>query len=285
MRIIDGISEIAGGYEAMLCDAWGVIHNGRRVFEGVAEAMATFRKERGPVLILTNAPRPAEIIPAQLDRLGLPRECWDAIVTSGDATMFEFNRRAPGPAFRLGPEKDDPMFAVGGLRFAPMEEAAFIACTGLFHDETEEPEAYRDLLKEGADRGIPMVCANPDIIVDFGGKRMWCAGALAAIYEELGGSVVHVGKPHPPIYGLAYEKMRAVAGRDIPREKILVIGDGLATDIAGANAQGLDVVFVASGIHGEDARGEDGALDGAKLEVVLSVSGRTAVAAMEGLRW
>ena len=285
MRIIDGLSEIADGYEAMLCDAWGVIHNGRRVFEGAAEAMAAFRRERGPVLVLTNAPRPSEIIPAQLDRLGLPRECWDAIVTSGDATMFEFERRAPGPAFRLGPEKDDPMFEGRGLSFAPIEEAAFIACTGLFHDETEEPDAYRELLQKGADRNIPMVCANPDIIVDFGGKRMWCAGALAAIYEEMGGAVIHVGKPHSPIYGLAFEKLKRVAGRDIPRGKILAVGDGLATDIKGANDHDLDVVFVASGIHGEEAQGADGCLDAEKLAGVLSGEGRTAVAGIEELRW
>ncbi len=285
MRIIDGISEIADGYEAMLCDAWGVIHNGRRVFEGAAEAMAAFRRERGPVLVLTNAPRPSEIIPAQLDRLGLPRECWDAIVTSGDATMFEFERRAPGPAFRLGPEKDDPMFEGRGLSFAPIEDAAFIACTGLFHDETEEPDAYRELLQKGADRNIPMVCANPDIIVDFGGKRMWCAGALAAIYEEMGGAVIHVGKPHSPIYGLAFEKLKRVAGRDIPRGKILAVGDGLATDIKGANDHDLDVVFVASGIHGDEAQGADGCLDAEKLAGVLSGEGRTAVAGIEELRW
>jgi len=285
MRVLDGLSEIADGYDALLCDAWGVIHNGREVFDGVAEAMTRFREERGPVLVLTNAPRPSEIIPAQLDRLGLPREAWDAIVTSGDATKFEFERRAPGPAYRLGPEKDDPMFAIDGLEFAEMDEAAFIACTGLFHDETEDPESYRGLLSRGAERGIPMVCANPDIVVDFGGKRLWCAGALAAIYEDLGGEVVHVGKPHPPIYGLAFARLAALAGGAVPRRRVLAIGDGVMTDIGGANAHGVDVVFVASGIHAADARGPAGDLDPARIARVLAEDGKTAVAAMEGLRW
>ena len=277
---IENLRKLASGYDALLCDAWGVIHNGVELFPGAAEAMTRFRENCGPVVILTNAPRPAGIIPAQLDRLGLPRSAYDAVVTSGDATRAEIAARLPDPAYRIGPEKDDPLFDGLDIDFAPMERSRFIVCTGLKDDRRETPDDYRGLLARAAAQGLPMICANPDIIVNWGGRRVWCAGALAEIYKELGGAVVYGGKPHAPIYRLAFEVIRRVRGRPVPAARVLAAGDGLHTDIAGANSQNVDVVYIAGagGVH-------DGGADAAAIGERLSAAGAHAVAAMERLQW
>lgn len=277
---IENLRKLAAGYDALLCDAWGVIHNGVDLFPGAAEAMTRFRENRGPVVILTNAPRPAAIIPAQLDRLGLPRSAYDAVVTSGDATRAEIEARLPEPAYRIGPEKDDPLFDGLDIDFAPMERARFIICTGLTDDQRETPEDYRALLTRAAARGLPMICANPDIVVNWGGRRVWCAGALAEIYKELGGAVAYGGKPHAPIYRLAFDVVRRARGRPVPAARILAVGDGLHTDIAGANSQNVDAVFIAGdgGVH-------DGASDAAAIGERLNKAGAHAVAVMERLQW
>lgn len=281
-RIITGLSEIAAEYDAVLCDAWGVIHNGRELFAGSAEAMSMFRAERGPLVILTNAPRPSSVIPAQLDRLGLPRDAWDAIVTSGDATTEVVRGMADKTFFRIGPSKDDDMFRAVDVQLASAEEADAIFCSGLDDDQTETPEDYRNLLAPLAERGLPMVCANPDIVVKYGDKLIYCAGAIGQLYEKLGGKVVLGGKPHAPIYELAKEQMRQITGK-VP-ERILVIGDGLGTDVLGANQQGLDCLFVADGIFAEEAR-EDGSLSARKLARALEENGVHAKYAMDTLAW
>lgn len=264
----------------MLCDAWGVIHNGVTLFEGVAEAMIRFRETRGPIIILTNAPRPSSIIPGQLDCLGLPRAAYDAVVTSGDATRAEIEARLPAPAYRIGPEKDDPLFEGLGAEFASLSEAAFIICTGLVDDQNETPDDYRALLGEAADRKLTMICANPDIVVNWGGRMVWCAGALAEIYEQLGGAVVYGGKPHAPIYRLAGDAIARASGRRVDPSRILVVGDGLATDIAGANRQKIDALLVAGtgGVHA-------GAADAQAIAERLEQAGVQVVAATEALTW
>lgn len=271
---------MAPHYDAMLCDAWGVIHNGAELFDGAAHALTRFRSERGPVVILTNAPRPSSIIPAQLDRLGLPREAYDAVVTSGDATRAEIEKFLPAPAHRIGPVKDDPLFEGLEIRFAPPESAEFIICTGLVNDQSEQPEDYRDHLTELAARKLPMICANPDIIVNWGGRKIWCAGALAQIYEELGGGVIYGGKPFPPIYRLALARIAEAKGAAVPPERVLVIGDGLKTDIAGANRAGMNAIFVtgAGGIH-------DGPNTPDAIGNVLRDNDVKAIAVMEALNW
>ncbi|MEZ5930256.1 MAG: TIGR01459 family HAD-type hydrolase [Parvularculaceae bacterium] len=276
----DRLSTIASRYDALLCDAWGVIHDGVNLFPGAGEALERFRAERGPVIILTNAPRPSSIIPAQLDRLGLPRSAYDAVVTSGDATRAAILARLPAPAFRLGPEKDDPLYEGVDIDFVPIEEASFIVCTGLFDDQNEQPEAYRPLLEKGAARRLPMICANPDIVVRWGGRLIYCAGALAEIYKELGGEVIYGGKPHRPIYELALSKVAAIRGAPLPPSRTLAVGDGLHTDIAGANAQGIDVVFVvgSGGVHaGSRSHGD--------VVKALNEADARAVAIMEKLAW
>lgn len=274
---ISHLAPLAGRYAALLCDAWGVIHNGVRVFDAAAEALSRFRASCGPVIILTNAPRPASVIPSQLDRLGLPRRAYDGVVTSGDATRAEIVRRLPAPAFRLGPEKDDPLFDGIAIEFAPLEASSFIICTGLANDQQETPEAYRPLLERAASRRLPMICANPDIVVRWGGRLIYCAGALAEIYEQLGGEVVYGGKPHPAIYDLARAKIAAISGAPIDPRKILCVGDGLRTDIAGANAQGFDAIYIA-GAEGVAASHGD-------AQAALRESGARAIAVMDSLQW
>ncbi|MBT8471900.1 MAG: TIGR01459 family HAD-type hydrolase [Marinicaulis sp.] len=279
-EFIDSISELAPGYDAMLCDAWGVIHNGVELFDGVADALVQFRKNRGPVIILTNAPRPSTIIPGQLDRLGLPRGAYDAVVTSGDATRHEIARRLPAPAFKIGPEKDDPLFEGLDIEFAPPEMASFIICTGMVDDKNEEPEDYRELLANLANHNLPMICANPDIVVNWGGRMIWCAGALAQIYSELGGAVIFGGKPHAPIYELACAAVDAARKKPTQRKQMLAIGDGLATDIAGANANNIDAVFVAGdgGIHRGDG-------SEAAIAAKLAEANVETIAVMRALKW
>ncbi len=277
--VIRSLSEIAERYDALLCDAWGVIHDGVNLFAGAGEAMARFREERGPVIILTNAPRPSVIIPPQLDRLGLPRAAYDAVVTSGDATRAAIEAHLPEPAFRIGPAMDDPLFEGLAVDFRPLEEAAFIICTGLNDDEREEPEAYRDLLTRAAARNLPMVCANPDIIVNWGGRILWCAGAIGQIYAEIGGEVIYGGKPHKPVYDLALKQIAALRG-EIPRARILAVGDGLKTDILGANNHGFDALLIAGdrGVH-------EGDKDAAAVSAQLDKAGLKAVAMAEALKW
>ncbi len=277
---ISGLSEIADRYDGLLCDAWGVIHDGVNLFNGVGEALIEFRRQRGPVVILTNAPRPNAIIPAQLDRLGLPREAYDAIVTSGDATRAEIISRLPQRAYRLGPDKDDPLFEGIDVKFAPLGDAAFIICTGLHDDERETPDDYADLLEEAAARDLPMICANPDIVVRWGGQLIYCAGALAEVYERLGGKVVYAGKPHAPIYKLALDALGRHRGAPINPTRTLAVGDGLLTDVQGANRQGIDSLYIfgSGGIHA-------GTSDALSVGKSLERAGVTAVAAMAELRW
>lgn len=280
IRFIDGLSEIARDYDALLCDAWGVIHNGRNLLPGAADAMVRFRQDRGPIVILTNAPKPAEIIPPQLDHLQLPRNAWDAIVTSGDSTRAEIKRFAPRPAYRVGPSFDDPLFEGMAIEFVGLDDAAFIVCTGLNDGFTEEPEQYREMLRIAADRGLPMVCANPDIQVNWGGRLMWCAGALAEIFESFGGQVVYGGKPYPAIYrlaGAAIEKAWAPAAGP-PR--LLAVGDGLNTDILGANKAGIDALLIVGdgGLH-------VGASHKQELIDKITGGGLRVTAVMEGLKW
>ncbi len=243
----------------MLCDAWGVIHNGVELMPGAEEALIKFREICGPVIILTNAPRPASIIPAQLDRLGLSRDAYDAIVTSGDATRAEIARRLPAPAYRIGPDKDDPLFDGLDINFVHLEAAGFIVCTGMVNDHTDEPEDYRDVLRRAAATGLEMVCANPDIVVNWGGRMIWCAGALAEIYEQLGGAVVYGGKPHAPIYELAFAAVDHARGETTNASRILAVGDGLNTDILGANRAGVDALLVtgSGGIHNGENKASD----------------------------
>ena len=271
---LSGLSAIAEHYDAVLCDVWGVLHNGREAFLGPCDALSRFAAEHGTVVLISNAPRPATAVHGQLAELGVPKAAWNGFVTSGDATRALLAARSPGPVFRLGPDRDQPLYEGLGLEFAPLEDAAFICCTGLFDDDVETAEDYRAALTGAAARGLDFICANPDLVVHRGEKLIPCAGALAALYAELGGKVVMAGKPHAATYDLALSEVDRLAGRAIPKSRVLAIGDGVGTDVLGANRQGLDCLFITGGIHGAEAPDE-----------VLAKAGAHAAYAMTSLGW
>lgn len=282
--LISGLASLAGAYDALLCDIWGVIHNGREHFPEACDALAAFREHNGPVVLISNSPRPREGVIEQLDALGVPRACWSAIVTSGDVTRELLRARSPGPAWAIGPDRDAPLYEGLGLQFAGPGEASFISCTGPVDDEVEGPEDYRKDFELARARDLEMICANPDLVVQRGDRLIYCGGALAKLYEEMGGSVSMAGKPFAPIYASALAEVRRLSPPDLEAPLVLCIGDGAPTDIRGANAQGLDVLFVANGIHGADAAA-DGPLNPRALRDLLAQDGAMATYAIAELTW
>jgi len=283
-KLVAGLAALADRYDVLLCDVWGVIHNGREAFPVACEALARFRAAGGEVVLISNAPRPNAQVIAQMDALGVPREAWSLIVTSGDATRKLLAQRAPGPAWKLGPERDDPLYDGLGLAFAALDQARFIACTGPFDDERETPEDYRERFLAAIARGLPMICANPDIVVQRGEKLIYCGGALAQLYEALDGQVFMAGKPHAAISELALAKAAERRGGPIERGRVLCVGDGPRTDLRGANAQGLDALFIANGIHGPEILASGG-IDPTMIDHVFETEGVTAAYAMADLVW
>ena len=255
IRRISGLGEISDRYEAILCDIWGVVHNGVASFAPASEALVSFRRRGGAVVLITNAPRPFPPVKRQVLKLGVSPEAFDGIVTSGDVTIGLMERQAGDQVLHIGPERDLSLFdaaeeANGARpRLVSLEDAQYALCTGLRHDETETVDDYESELSAMAARGMPMICANPDIIIHRGDTLIYCAGALARRYEELGGSVVYAGKPYAPIYDLALAVAERARGAPVDRRCALAIGDGMKTDIAGAAKSGLDALFVTGGIH------------------------------------
>ncbi|WP_374274604.1 TIGR01459 family HAD-type hydrolase [Brevundimonas sp.] len=284
---LTGLSEIADRYDVLLCDVWGVIHNGRESWPAPLEALTRFQAEgHGQVVLISNSPRPSQDVVAQLDALNVPREAWRAFVTSGDATRAELARRAPGPAWAIGPERDNVLYeGTGVVLTAAPDEAALISCTGPYDDATETPEDYRARFEGAVARDLEMICANPDIVVQKGDRLIYCGGALAQLYAAMGGRVTMAGKPHGPIYDLAIKEAEALLGRSVDRSRVLCIGDGVVTDVRGANAQGLDCLFIASGIHGGAARGQDDLVDAEKAADLLRAETTYARYAMLELTW
>ncbi len=281
-QIIPSIDAIADRYDAVLCDVWGVLHNGRQAYPAACAALQRLKRSGKRVILITNVPKPRGPIPSQLDRAGVPRDAWDAIVTSGDAIRAELAQRAPGPMYKIGPDDYDRTLWEGlGLATAPLGSARFVAISGLNRDD-ETPEDYADVLKEARAHDLDLICANPDIVVQHGDRMIWCAGAIARDYEAIGGKVIMAGKPFAPIYALAYRELDALAGKHIEKSRILAIGDGVPTDVAGATAQGLDCLFIASGMHGE-ALWTNGQIDAHKVDVALKDEGVRAMYAMSAL--
>ncbi len=283
---LSGLGDIAADYDILLCDVWGVIHNGRESWPEACAALTRFNENGGHVVLISNSPRPSSDVVAQLDRLGVPRDSWKAFVTSGDATRAELARRAPGPAWVIGPERDWPLYEGLGLDSAHgAADAAFISVTGPVDDENETPEDYRERLAAGAARDLELICANPDRVVQRGDKLIYCGGSLADLYESLGGRVTMAGKPFGPIYDLAIHEGERLLGRTVDRSRVLCIGDGVVTDVLGANRQALDCLFIAQGIHGDAARGPDGRLDPARAADLLKAETTYARYAMLDLAW
>jgi len=264
-RQITGLGEIAERYDAVLCDVWGVLHNGREAFAPASDALVAFRRRGGTVVLLTNAPRPNAPIREQVLQFGVSPDAFDAIVTSGDVTVSLIAERIAQKVHYIGPERDLGILdaaaaqAGGQPRRVGLAEADYVLCTGLFNDDDETPEDYEASLLEIARRRLPFVCANPDIIVHRGAKLIYCAGALAQRVAELGGATIYAGKPHTPIYAAALNAASRAARRPLAVSRVLAIGDGMRTDIAGAVGQGLDALFITAGIHTHEIHGEDGA--------------------------
>lgn len=280
-----GLSALTDRYDVVLCDVWGVIHNGVRSFPEACDALERFNRDHGPVVLISNAPRPSGDVLAQLDGLDVPRSAWSAFVTSGDATRALLAERAPGKVWKVGPARDEPLYAGLALTAAGCEDADFICCTGLVDDETETAEDYRAQLQVAADRGLTFICANPDRVVQRGEKLIYCAGALADLYEALGGKVVMAGKPFAAIYDLALAQAERLRGRPVDRDRVLCVGDGIITDVLGAQNQALACLFIAKGIHGEAAIGVDGLLSPEAVGKLLAAESVGATHAIADLVW
>ena len=252
--IIQNLSEISERYDALFCDLWGCVHNGVAPFPEAIEALRAFKAKGGRVILLTNAPRPRAAVRRQMERLGVPEDCWDDVVTSGDASQAGMAAGMAGTkVYHLGPEKDYSFFTdtprdidVSHIERVPLDQAEGIVCTGLFDDLTEGPEDYRATFLYAKQKGMKLICTNPDLVVDFGEERLYCAGSLAALYTEMGGESIYFGKPHPPIYDLARQRLAAF-GR-IDDAHILCVGDGINTDIQGGLSEGLDTLFITGGL-------------------------------------
>lgn len=283
VSLLSGLSAVTSDYDAILCDVWGVIHNGRSAFATACEALQKFRAY-GPVILVTNAPVPKDRVTRLFPQLGVPMDCFDDVIASGDATRNELKVFAPGPVYRIGLDQDFGVYAGLSLDFSDDPATAkVICCTSLRDYPDGVPEPYRPELKRLAAHNLPMICANPDIQFRQGDRLIWSAGALAAIYAEEGGKVIYPGKPDAPIYRLAMERAEAIVGRSIPAKRVLAIGDGPITDVLGANRQGFDALFIGGGIHGHSMGQGDAFL--ASAEKVLQADGVAAKYAMPELSW
>ena len=281
LRFVERLSDLVNGVEVILSDIWGVVHNGLDSFPEACEALHTYRKQGGTVILITNAPRPADSVQRQLRKLGVADETYDAIVSSGDLTR-NFVADHPGKKiFWIGPERDSSIHRGLDAVMAPLEQADYIICTGLFDDETESAEDYRAMMLQAREHKLPLICANPDIVVERGDRLIYCAGAIAELYRELGGEAIFYGKPHRPIYERAMALAAERRGQPTSLDRVLAIGDSVRTDLTGALGFGIDCLFLTRGIHSEEFEGID-QLDPASVKELF---GHPPRALMRELRW
>jgi HAD superfamily hydrolase (TIGR01459 family) len=274
-------SALAGHYDAILSDVWGVVHNGVRATRPACDALRRFRGKGGRVVLITNAPRPSDVVVQQLDGFGVPRDSYDGIVSSGDVTRDVIRSRPGQSVYHIGPGRDRSIFTGLDVRFAPLDSSDYVICSGLEDDETETPDDYRPRLEQMLSRKLFMVCGNPDVVVERGDRLVYCAGAIADLYKAMGGEVLYAGKPYRPIYDAALAKLPEPKP---PLSRILAIGDSLRTDLAGANTAGLDFLFLTAGIHAEEF-GADADPNAAALRGAFAASAKAPVAVMRELGW
>ena len=281
-KILTGFAEIAADYDAVLCDIWGVLHNGRAPFDGVDDALEAYRNQGGKVLLLSNAPRPGETALKRLDTIGNRKTSYDGILTSGDATRAKLTElgQSGKSCCHIGPEKDADLIAGLDIEFTEIERADVVLFSGMYDDMTESPQDYQPLLTEMQARGLPMICPNPDRTVQFVDKVIYCAGAVAELYETMGGQVIWMGKPYPVVYTRAQTLLAEMTGMDAPR--VLAIGDGPKTDIPGAAAAGIDALFITGGLAGASGAKLDTAED---IATVLAEENTQSAFAMRHLIW
>ena len=285
-RFVDRFRDIASDFDIVLSDVWGVIHNGVAAFPEACEALRLFRDNGGTVAMITNAPRPSAPVVDYLRGLKIKDDTYDAIVSSGDVTLRYIDDHRHMKPYYLGPQRDRGIYDALKLPFVPIEDADYIIDVGLVHEETEQPDDYLPMLQKSADRRLPMICANPDLVVERGDKLVPCAGALAELYRTLGGDVIFAGKPHRPIYEQAIETAQAkrkAAGKP-PGQRLLAIGDSVRTDLEGANAFGIPCLFVISLIHAADFGGHDD-VDEAQLGPFFAQASKPPIAVTRRLAW
>ncbi|HWZ07290.1 MAG TPA: TIGR01459 family HAD-type hydrolase [Bradyrhizobium sp.] len=281
LRFAERLRDLVGGVDVLLSDIWGVVHNGLAAFPDACDALYRFRAQGGTVILITNAPRPADSVQRQLRKLSIADDTYDAIVSSGDLTRHFIADHPGKKMFWIGPERDYSIYRGLDASLAPLEKADYIVCTGLFDDETESAENYRAMLLQARERKLTLVCANPDIVVERGDRLIYCAGAVAELYLELGGEAIFYGKPHRPIYERALALAAERRGHAVQSGRVLAIGDSVRTDLAGAHGFGIDCLFVTRGIHAEEFEGIDQLDPGSVMELF----GHPPRAMMRELRW
>jgi HAD superfamily hydrolase (TIGR01459 family) len=281
LRFVENLRDLVGEVDVVLSDIWGVVHNGLEAFPEACEALHTFRERGGTVILITNAPRPADSIQRTLRKMHVADETYDAIVSSGDLTRHYVSNHPDKKVYWLGPERHSSIHRGVDPILAPLDEADYIVCTGPFDDETESAEDYRGMMLQARERNLQLICANPDIVVERGDRLVYCAGAIAELYRELGGDVIFYGKPHRPIYERAIELAAERRGNAPLLSRVLAIGDSVRTDLAGAHGFGINCLFVTRGIHAGDFEGID-QLDPASVKELF---GHPPLALMRELRW
>ncbi|SDA67180.1 TIGR01459 family HAD-type hydrolase [Mesorhizobium qingshengii] len=281
-EIIGSLEDVSKAYSAILCDVWGVVHNGERHFPAAASALARAREAEIPVVLITNSPRRNVDVVAQMNAIGVPSSAYDRVVTSGDVTR-DLIAEGPRKIFHIGGDRDFTIYDGLDVELVEEFEASGVVCTGLFDDEVEKPEDYTELLRRLRARNLPFICANPDIMVERGERIIWCAGALARDYAQLGGRTLIAGKPYAPVYEVAMKEVADIVGRPVERSRVLAIGDGMMTDVKGAVDNGFDVLYVSGGIHARDY-GDASQPDPARLVTFLERHGYRPVAVIPKLR-
>lgn len=266
-RHIERLEQLLADYDAILCDVWGVVHNGVAPFPLAVEALTAAREAGNTVVLVTNSPRPAEGVVRQFGVIGVSENAFDDIVTSGDVTR-RLVIEGPKKLYFVGPERDRSLVEGLDVELVDEAEAEAVLCTGPFDDENETPEDYAEMLARLKARELPFYCANPDQVVERGDRLIYCAGAIGTAYEKLGGETRVAGKPYPPIYAEAMRRIEALRGATA-KSRVLAIGDGMGTDIRGAIDAGFDVLFVARGIHAAEYY-ENRKVDAARLEAFFA---------------
>jgi len=257
LRFADNLRDLTKDVDVILSDVWGVIHDGVKGFPPACQALQSFREQGGTVIMITNAPRPADSVQRQLRKMEISDETYDAIVSSGDLTRNYVASHLSQSFFMIGPERDNPMLRGLDVKLTTLEKADTIICTGPFNDEVETEEDYREMMEEARKRNLTLICANPDIVVERGHRLITCAGAIAELYRSLGGEAIFYGKPHQPIYDRALELAAEKRGKTTPLDRVLAIGDSVRTDLTGANRMGMDCLFLTRGIHAVEFEGLD----------------------------
>lgn len=282
---IDGLSAIVSRYDGIICDVWGVLHNGVRATPGAAEALEKARNAGLAVVLLTNAPRPPDRIEKQLAGFGISSSAYDAIISSGGVSRALVAAEGDKPFYHLGPTRDSGVYDGLGARPVALEDADYILCTGLFDDETEQAEDYRPMLEVALKRKLKLYCANPDLVVERGADMLPCAGAIALLYEQMGGEAVYVGKPHPLVYKYARKELERIAGKPMATARVLCIGDALRTDVSGGLRAGHDVLMTLAGIHAHEISLSDGHFNAAALEALCRQNAARPTACAVSLGW